>query len=213
VVVGFDPLSRFVSTGFHALGALSSSVARPFDRTRDGLSLGEGAAVAVLVRRTPEKGDICLDGAGSSNDANHRTGPSRTGEGLLRAARMALETADLAPENVGAVKCHGTATLYNDAMEAKALQALFGNTIPPCASFKGALGHTSGGGALLEVLIASHLLRARTLAPTVGFAELGVEEPIPISATKQAFSTPSLLCLSAGFGGVNAAIALSETCS
>ncbi len=213
LVAGFDPLSRFVATGFAALGALSHDVARPFDRTRDGLSLGEGAALAVLTRRTPHTGDICIAGAASSNDANHRTGPSRTGEGLLRAARAALRSANTPPEQVGAVKCHGTATVYNDAMEAKALAALFDGAPPPCVSVKGALGHTSGGGSLLEALIAADMLRRRSVPPTAGFRTLGVEEPVPVSNSPCSFTNPSILCLSAGFGGVNAVLLLSECLS
>ncbi|MBD3243654.1 MAG: hypothetical protein GF331_23895 [Chitinivibrionales bacterium] len=210
VVFGYDSLSRFVTTGFHALGALSPSVARPFDADRDGLTLGEGAAVGVLARREPQPGDIVLAGAASSNDANHRTGPSRTGEGLYRAAAAALRDAGVAPDTVGGVKCHGTATVYNDAMEAKALTTLFGSKYPPCVSLKGALGHTSGGGSLLETLLAAEFLKRRTLPPTAGFRQLGVDEPLPVSTAPQPLRDPSVLCLSAGFGGVNAALLLRE---
>lgn len=210
VVVGYDSLSRFVTTGFHALGALSPHVAHPFDADRDGLTLGEGAALAVLARREPRAGDIVLAGAASSNDANHRTGPSRTGEGLYRAAAAALRDADMEPDAVGGVKCHGTATVYNDAMEAKALTTLFGSSYPPCVSVKGALGHTSGGGSLLEALLAAEFLKRRTLPPTAGFRRLGVDEPLAVSASPQSLRQPSVLCLSAGFGGVNAALVLRE---
>ncbi len=210
VVFGYDSLSRFVTTGFHALGALSASVARPFDADRDGLTLGEGAAAAVLVRRRPRAGDVVLAGAASANDANHRTGPSRTGEGLYRAAAGALRDANVGPDSIGGVKCHGTATVYNDAMEAKALTTLFGSGYPPCVSVKGALGHTSGGGSLLETLLAAEFLTRRMLPPTAGFRRLGVDEPVPVSASPQPLHKQSVLCLSAGFGGVDAALLLRE---
>lgn len=210
VLVGYDSLSRFVTTGFHALGALSAQPARPFDKNRAGLTLGEGGVVMVLQRAQARMGDCVLSGAASANDANHRTGPSRTGEGLYRAARAALDDAGVEPTSVGAVKCHGTATAYNDAMEAKALVSLFGTRIPPCVSFKGALGHTSGGGSLLESVLALRMLRARTVPPTVGYEVHGVDEPVPIGVAQQPFSQPRVLCLSAGFGGINAAALFTE---
>ena len=208
VIFGYDSISRFVASGFFSLGALSPTGARPFDADRDGLSLGEGAALAILSRRAPRNGDVVVAGAGCSNDANHRTGPSRTGEGLYRAAAAALSDAGLAPEAIGGVKCHGTATPYNDAMEAKALTTLFGEDYPPCVSLKGAIGHTSGGGSLLEALLAAEFIRRGSLPPTVGFAKLGVDEPVPVQAEVQPLRCPSVLCLSAGFGGVNAAVVL-----
>jgi 3-oxoacyl-(acyl-carrier-protein) synthase len=205
IVFGYDSLSRFVATGFNALGALSPTGARPFDANRDGLTLGEGAAIAVLSWRQPRVGDLVVAGCGSSNDANHRTGPSRTGEGLYLAARAALANAGVEPEMVGAVKCHGTATPYNDAMEAKAIRSLFGDAAPPCFSTKGALGHMSGGGSLVETLVAAELLKLRVAPPTFGYQTHGVEESIPITRSSQQIAKPWILCLSAGFGGVNAA--------
>jgi 3-oxoacyl-(acyl-carrier-protein) synthase len=220
VLFGLDTLSQFVVTGFHALNALSPLGARPFDAARDGLTPGECAAAAVLTMREVRPGDIIIAGAGSSNDANHRTGPSRTGDGLLLASQAALRDAGFPPSEVGAVKCHGTGTVYNDAMEAKALTALFGDRIPPCASVKGALGHTSGAGSLLEILIAAECLRRRSLPPTAGYRAHGVEEPLPLSSAAQPVIGPSMpgtavpgaavLCLSAGFGGINAAVVLRE---
>jgi 3-oxoacyl-[acyl-carrier-protein] synthase-1 len=209
VLFGFDSVTRFVATGFSALSALSPGGARPFDARRDGLTLGEGACIAVLSSRAPFRDDIVVAGAGSSNDANHRTGPSRTGDGLHRAAQAALRDAGMRASSVGAVKCHGTATNYNDAMEAKAIFSLFGEEIPPCFSIKGAIGHTSGAGSLLELCVAAECLRRRRVPPTCGYAEHGVDEPIPVSASAQQLFQQSILCLSAGFGGINAAVVLS----
>lgn len=210
VLFGLEGLFRFVVSGFHALGALSPTGARPFDARRDGLTPGEGAALAVLSRRAPAPGDIVVAGSATSNDANHRTGPSRTGEGLHRAAAEALRDAGTGAGDIGGVKCHGTATVYNDAMEAKALTALFGTQTPPCVSVKGALGHTSGAGSLLEIILAAEWIRRRKLPPTAGYSEHGVDEPVPITTACASLSIPSMLCLSAGFGGVNAAVVLKE---
>jgi 3-oxoacyl-[acyl-carrier-protein] synthase-1 len=208
VLFGFDVLSRFVVSGFQSLNALSPTGARPFDAARNGLSLGEGAGIALLTFREPQPGELIVAGAGSANDANHRTGPSRTGEGLLRAAVAALDDAGLEAAAVGAIKCHGTATPYNDAMEAKAIHTLFGEHCPPCVSFKGAIGHLSGAGSLIEILLAGECLRERRLPPTVGFDQLGVDEKIGITNRIQPIGQPVMLCLSAGFGGINAAVAL-----
>ena len=210
VLLGFDGISRFVATGFHALSALSPAGARPFDSSRDGLTIGDGAALALLTYREPFAGDVVVAGAGSSNDANHRTGPSRTGDGLFRAAKAALADAALPPGDIGGVKCHGTATKYNDAMEAKAITSLFCEEYPPCFSVKGAIGHASGAGSLLEICVAAECLRRRLAPPTAGFETLGVDELVPISAKPQILRNHSMLCLSAGFGGINAAVVLSE---
>jgi 3-oxoacyl-[acyl-carrier-protein] synthase-1 len=210
LLFGLDVLSRFVVTGFASLGALSPNGARPFDQERDGLTLGEGACVALLTKRAAFEGDVVITGAASAGDANHRTGPSRTGDGLYRAAHAALADAGISPSDIGAVKCHGTGTRYNDAMEAKALSLLFKDAFPPCCSIKGAIGHASGAGSLLEMLIAAQFLTRHMLAPTVGFSSLGVDEAIPITSEPQAFEKNSLLCLSAGFGGINAATLLKE---
>ena len=211
VLFGFDVISNFVTSGFYALNALSPTGARPFDESRNGLSLGDGVALTVLTRREPEPGEILIAGTGSSNDANHRTGPSRTGEGLFRAAAAALNSGSSWGGKIGAVKCHGTATVYNDAMEAKAITRLF-QAVPPCFSMKGAIGHTSGAGSLIEILLATRFLKQRIIPPTAGFEKRGVEENIPVSNSAQTFGGDSMLCLSAGFGGLNAAVVIKEYC-
>ena len=210
LIFGYDVISEFVVKGFHSLGALSHDPARPFDKSRNGLTLGDGAALIHLTYDKPSVGDILISGTATSNDANHRTGPSRTGEGLLRAINTVLQDSNLTPEDIGAIKCHGTATNYNDAMEAKALFSCFKDNIPPCVSFKGAIGHTSGAGSLLEIAIAANLIKRKSLPPTIGFEYLGVDEPLPIRSSSQQFEKDSILCLSAGFGGLNAAIVIRE---
>lgn len=210
LLFGFDSLSRFTTTGFFALTALSDTGARPFDARRNGLTMGEGAGITLLSYRQANPGESVISGAGSSNDANHRTGPSRTGEGLFQAASAALTDASYAPDAIGGVKCHGTATPYNDAMEAKALHLIFGGHIPPCVSLKGAIGHLSGAGSLIEILIAAACIQRGTLPPTIGYETHGVDEPVPISPNPQQLEIPRILCLSAGFGGLNAAVIVEE---
>lgn len=211
IVAGFDALYKFTTSGFNSLSALSpDSGAKPFDINRNGLTMGECFGLTVLNYRVPKTGDIIISGAGSSNDANHRTGPSRTGDGLFQAMNEALRDASSNSEQVAAVKCHGTSTNYNDAMEAKALFSLFGENCPPAASLKGAMGHMSGGGSLVEVLIASQILKQQKMPPTFGFEKIGVEEPISISSSTQEIHGNLILCLAAGFGGLNSALILEE---
>jgi len=210
VIFGYDVLCEFVVKGFNCLNALSSEPAKPFDKSRNGLTLGDGAAAAHLTLDIPKNGDIIICGCGTSNDANHRTGPSRTGEGLLRAIQSALTDSRLTPSDIGAVKCHGTATNYNDAMEAKALYSCFGDNIPPAISLKGAIGHMSGAGSLVEIILASSFLKKGLLPPTIGYTELGVDEPVKISGSVQEIDKKPMLCLAAGFGGQNAAVIIRE---
>jgi 3-oxoacyl-[acyl-carrier-protein] synthase-1 len=210
IIFGFDTLSEFVVKGFNALNALSSEPARPFDKTRNGLTLGDGAALVHLTYENVSPGDIVICGSGTSNDANHRTGPSRTGDGLHRAITFALDDAHITPNRIAAVKCHGTATNYNDAMEAKALYSTFGESIPPTLSLKGALGHTSGAGSLLEICLSAEFVKCRKIPPTIGFSEHGVDEPVKISASCQHIDNTHIICLSAGFGGLNCAVILKE---
>ena len=210
VIFGFDCLSRFTTTGFYSLGALSDTGARPFDAQRNGLTMGEGAAITVISYREAYKGDIIVIGAGSSNDANHRTGPSRTGEGLFRSAQAAIKDASITHESIGAVKCHGTATIFNDAMEAKALYSLFDDNCPPCSSFKGAIGHLSGASSLVEILITAECIKRRILPPTIGYENHGVDEQITLSSKTQSIENPTVLCLAAGFSGLNTSVIIKE---
>lgn len=210
IIFGYDIVSEFIVKGFHCLSALSAQPAKPFDKFRTGLTLGDGAALLHLTYDYPQSGDIIIGGTGTSNDANHRTGPSRTGEGLLRAIQAALADGSYSSNEIGAIKCHGTATNYNDAMEAKALFSCFNTAIPPCVSFKGAIGHTSGAGSLLEIAIASEFLKRKYLPPTIGFDTKGIDEPLPVSDKIQLFDKNTILCLSAGFGGLNAAVIIQE---
>jgi len=210
LIFGFDTISEFVVKGFNALSALSPDAARPFDKTRNGLTLGDGAALVHLTFEKASQGDIVICGSGISNDANHRTGPSRTGDGLHRAIAFALDDAQITPDQIAAVKCHGTATNYNDAMEAKALFSTFGESIPPSLSLKGALGHTSGAGSLLEICLSAKFVKQHRIPPTIGFSEHGVDEPVKVSASCQSIDKTHILCLSAGFGGLNCAVILKE---
>lgn len=212
VVLGADELSRFVVSGFQSLSALGGEPCRPFDRDRKGVSLGECAAV-VVVSAVPEAlgraGDIDITGGGISNDANHISGPSRTGAELAFAVRQALAEAGTDTAGLGFISAHGTATLYNDEMEAKAFYSL-GLEAVPVNSTKGSFGHTLGAAGVLETVLSLYSLRRNEVLPTVGFENHGVSQPITVSRTLQPKPLTKSLKTASGFGGCNAAIVLEK---
>ena len=139
VVVGCDVLTEFIVSGFQSFKALSPEGCRPFDAERKGLNLGEAAAAMVLTLSDEASGRWVLERGAIRNDANHISGPSRTGEGSYRALRTVL--ASVGMEELAFVNAHGTATMYNDEMESIALERA-GITDVPVNSLKGYLGHT-----------------------------------------------------------------------
>jgi len=204
VIAGFELISEFTVSGFHSLGAISSFGARPFDKNRSGMSLGEGAGLVVLRREIPTANSIVIRGSATSNDANHRTGPSRDGSGLARAISESLRESALRANQIGAIKCHGTATPYNDAMESKALFTVFGTDQPPAVSLKGHIGHLSGVGSIVETVLAIEFLNREIIPGTFGFEASESEEPIGISKFSQKIEQPRIALIAAGFGGLNA---------
>jgi 3-oxoacyl-[acyl-carrier-protein] synthase II len=216
VVVGCDAVSEFVFAGFSTLMALSPDAARPFDRDRDGLTLGEAAVAALIMnseRAKRESRRILAEvlGSGLSCDANHMTGPSRDGAGLARAIGLALDSAGLSRDQVALVNAHGTGTVYNDAMEMKAFRTVFGDRVVPTYSIKGGVGHTMGAAGLLEILVTAESLR-QGVAP----ASLGLREPDEDAAgwvVEEATEMPGAcigLSVNSGFGGVNSAVVLGK---
>ena len=200
VVVGAEVQSRFIVTGFQSLKALSEAPCKPFDATRDGLNLGEAAAAVVLG--FGEEGWELVDGA-VRNDANHISGPSRTGEGSFKALRYVLR--HTSPEELAFVNVHGTSTLYNDEMEAIAIDRA-GLLDVPVNALKGTFGHTMGAAGILESILSMHAVDAGLVLPTRGFSELGVSRPVRVSATAGQTGKRAFVKLLSGFGGVNGAL-------
>jgi 3-oxoacyl-[acyl-carrier-protein] synthase II len=217
VAGGADALSDFVIAGFGCLKACDAEASRPFDRTRRGLNLGEGAAFLVLEREAEARARgarvrAFLDGYGSAADAVHMTGPDREGRGAARAMRAALDDARLAAGDVGHVSSHGTATVFNDLMEGKALALALGEHAGRVAvnSVKGALGHTLGAAGALEAAICVRVLETRLVPPTAGLSERDPDIPLDVVAgtAREVPSLGAVLSTSSGFGGTNAAVVL-----
>ncbi|WP_143307874.1 beta-ketoacyl synthase N-terminal-like domain-containing protein [Chitinophaga vietnamensis] len=208
VVSGADVLTKFVLSGFQSFQAVSASPCKPFDAARSGVSLGEGAATVILTN-DPSKSSGFAVGAGAiSNDANHISGPSRTGEELASAMRLALQGSGISAADIGFVSAHGTATLYNDEMEAKALHHA-GLADVPVNSLKGYYGHTLGAAGLIEAIISMHALKAGVIVATKGFETPGVSLPVKASGSNSHTSAIHLLKSVSGFGGCNAAMVFS----
>jgi 3-oxoacyl-[acyl-carrier-protein] synthase I len=209
VIAGADIISKFVLSGFQAFQAISPAPCKPFDRDRSGISLGEGAATLILGAHPGNGKGIRVAAGAVSNDANHLSAPSRTGEELCFAIEKTLKDAGLLPTDIDFISAHGTATLYNDEMEAKAI-TLARLAAIPVNSLKGYYGHTLGAAGLIESIVSIRSLEENLVLPTLGFERMGVSPSLNICA--ELLSTPLKTCLktASGFGGCNAAIALSK---
>ncbi|NMG44052.1 beta-ketoacyl-ACP synthase [Aromatoleum toluvorans] len=207
LVGGVDSLCLTTLYGFNSLELTSSHACRPFDRARDGISIGEAAAFALL-ERTPDAlppDAILLLGSGESSDAYHMSSPHPEGRGARHAMAAALASAGLAPQDIDYINLHGTATPSNDAAEGRAVTDLFGNAAP-CSSTKGATGHTLGAAGGVEAVIAALAIRDGILP-----AGAGTNDPEPgldyVLATRRR-SVRRVLSNSFGFGGTNCSLIL-----
>jgi 3-oxoacyl-[acyl-carrier-protein] synthase II len=213
LVVACDSVTEFVFSGFSALMALDKYVARPFDRERSGLSLGEAAAYVVLMseaRALRDGREIVgeVAGWGMSNDANHMTGPSRSGEGMVLAIRKALKSAHADEKQIGIISAHGTGTVFNDAMEIKAFTAVFSDKAP-VYSIKGGTGHTMGATGLVEMIIALRALKEGCVPFTVNLRDPHDEfrEWVSVGQRPVRAGTMALLT-NAGFSGINVSLVI-----
>lgn len=147
IVGGCDTLCELTTNGFDALESMSAKICNPFSANRDGINIGEGAALFVMTR---QEGPIRLAGVGESSDAYHMSAPEPSGKGAEVAIRAALSNAQIDASQIGYVNLHGTATLKNDAMESCVVERVFGATVP-CSSTKSQIGHTLGAAGAQEV--------------------------------------------------------------
>ncbi|MBI5885956.1 MAG: beta-ketoacyl-[acyl-carrier-protein] synthase family protein [Deltaproteobacteria bacterium] len=214
IAAGYDTMSEFTYAGFNSLQALSPTVCRPFDRNRDGLALGEGAAVLIieeLDRARARNGRIIaeISGYGESSDSFHITRPDPSGAGAAAAMEMAIDCAGTSPTQIDYINAHGTGTPPNDMMEAAAIHTVFGpyGERVPVSSTKPMTGHLLGGAGAVEAVFTVMAMNSGVLLPNLNYSardpacELNViDKPGQRADIKFALSN------SFGFGGANAAL-------
>ncbi|RLV10180.1 beta-ACP synthase [Streptomyces griseocarneus] len=207
VAGGVDVVTEAKRLGHSALGTMSPTGTKAFDKARDGMLLGEGAGFVVVehpdsARERGARVYARLRGAGASNDAAGLTAPDPSGYAVVRAVRRCLASAGLAPEDVAVVNAHGTGTTLNDEVEARSLLDLFGDDGPSVFATKGAFGHSLGATGALEAVATVLALRHRRVPPVVGLRDpasplrlaMGSAHPVGAGAG---------LSLTLGFGGFN----------
>lgn len=227
IVVGADTQNRFITSGFASFKSLSPELCRPYDESRCGLNLGEAAGAMALTSMPVrwscgldgESGYVTIDGGAVSDDANHISGPSRTGDGLFFAMRNAMKEAGVNAAGIDLLQMHGTATAYNDEMESKAA-CLAGVQDVPVQSLKPYFGHTMGASGVIETIIAAAEIQEGIIAGTKGYEKSGVR--LNVSASNRLITRNLVMsnpagkinhCLktASGFGGTNAAVLLTSS--
>jgi len=207
VVGGVDSLCLTTLYGFHSLQLMARTPCRPFDLRRDGLSIGEAAAFALLERAHEHRSsaDLLLLGAGESSDAHHMSSPQPQGLGARMAMERALDAAGLAASDVDYINLHGTGTPSNDSAESQAVSALFGPDTP-CSSTKAATGHTLGAAGALEAVVCALALRHELLPAGLNLDERDPQLKLNYLTQNVRAPLAAVLSNSFGFGGVNCAL-------
>ncbi|WP_432464544.1 beta-ketoacyl-ACP synthase [Agarivorans sp. QJM3NY_33] len=203
---GVDSLCQLTSNGFDSLEQLSASASRPFDQARSGINIGEAGALLVLSRQPSH---IYLAGTGESAEAHHMSAPQPCGSGAKQAMQMALQQAQLQPQDIGYINAHGTATQLNDAMEAKAIAELF-TAQTPVSSTKALTGHCLGAAGAIEAAICYWLLKQPHAAlPQQWPEDFNIDPnipPIKLVRQVQTCNSPWVLSNSFAFGGNNVSL-------
>ena len=212
VIVGAieSPITPLTLAGFRKMGALAKTGAYPFDRNREGLVLGEGAAVLVIesvdsARQRSAKIYGNIRGFSLTNDAYHANSPDLSGKTALSAITQCLERSSLSPEDIDYIHAHGTGTQLNDQHEANLIQQIFPHRVP-VSSTKGATGHTLGASGALGVAFCLMALESQIVPPCVGLKE--TEFDLDLVRLARQSQVQNVLCLNFGFGGQNAALAI-----
>lgn len=209
IVAGADVISKFVLSGFQSFQAISKAACKPFDAERDGINLGEGAATIILSSNKKNGEAIKITGGSISNDANHISGPSRTGEELAMAIKKAMREAGVSAQDIDFISAHGTATVYNDEMEAKAITLSRLQSVP-INSLKAYYGHTLGAAGLIESVVTIRSMKENIVLPSKGFTQSGVTDSLNICTSLQSKKLRNCLKTASGFGGCNAALVFSK---
>ncbi|MBD3590643.1 beta-ketoacyl synthase [Bacteroides sp. GM023] len=214
IVGGTDALCRFTLNGFNSLMILDKAHCRPFDRSRTGLNLGEGAGYLVLqsessLQRTP----YCeLSGYANTNEAYHQTGSSPEGDGAFLSMSEAIASSGIAPEEIDYINVHGTGTPGNDASEGMALRRIFGKHVPPFSSLKAFIGHTLGASEGIEAVYSVLSIYKGMIYPNLNFTDAMPEtELIPETSFREGVPVRHVLSNSFGFGGNDSSLLFSAT--
>jgi 3-oxoacyl-[acyl-carrier-protein] synthase-1 len=202
IINGTDIISEFVLSGFSSFKSMSNGPCRPFDKTRDGLSLGEGSGTIILTSNHGVSGRVAVSEGFSMNDANHISGPSRTGEGLYLAIKRVMQKWNAGIDYICA---HGTATIYNDDMESIAITRA-GLQDVPVNSYKGYWGHTLGATGVIDSLMGIYSVENNVLFRTEGFSNPGTSQPLNVISSTALREVSNCLKIGSGFGGCNAAV-------
>ncbi|MCD8211942.1 MAG: beta-ketoacyl-ACP synthase [Oscillospiraceae bacterium] len=218
VVGGTDSFAPFVQAGFESLGLISKKVSSPLSAERDGINVGEGAAMFVASKVPfPESEEILVLGVGESSDAYHLTSPEPEGKGAEAAMREALADAGLSPEEIDYINLHGTGTQDNDAMESHAVATVFGEKIPPCSSTKPFLGHALGASGALEAALCWLALSGKynpqnvlPQHPEIGSVDRACEMIPLVKKGQVAERIATCLSNSFAFGGSNVSVILGK---
>lgn len=211
-VIAGDEISEFVTSGFNSFQAIGNEPCKPYDKNRNGINIGEAAAAVYITSEASENDKFRFKILGDSaiNDANHISGPSRTGDGLYGSIKNAMTEAQVSSEQIDFISAHGTATLYNDEMEAIAFNRMELQNVP-LNSMKGFYGHCLGASGLLESMISMESALHSTLIPSKNFEEMGVSQPLNIIKENLPATIRYILKTASGFGGCNAAIVLEKS--
>lgn len=210
-VIAGDEISEFVISGFNSFQAIGTEICKPYDKNRDGINIGEAAAAVYITSKQDENENFSFKILGDSaiNDANHISRPSRTGDGLFASINNAMTEAQVSAEKIDFISAHGTATIYNDEMEAIAFNRMNLQNIP-LNSLKAYYGHCLGASGLLESIISMESALNKTLIPSKNFEEIGTSQPLNIIRENQSAEIKYILKTASGFGGCNAAIVLEK---
>ena len=209
---GYDALSELVFVGFDSLQAATPEKCRPFDKSRSGMVIGEGAALLALENFDAAEARgaqilVEISGYGISTDNYHLTQPHPSGVGPRQAMERALRSAGVAPEAIGYVNAHGTATPFNDAAEGKAIAELLGRA--PISSTKGMMGHSLGAAGAIEAVFTILALREGFLPANINFRMCDTELELDVVANEvRPAKVTAALSNSFGFGGTNASIVI-----
>lgn len=214
IVGGVDSLCQLTINGFSSLESISKTHCQPFSAHRDGINIGEGAALFVLERAT-EHDAIILSGVGESSDAYHISAPHPEGVGAIAAMQSALNMANLEARQINYLNLHGTATPKNDAMESRAVTTVFTQHIPPCSSTKPLTGHTLGAAGAIEMafcyLLLCDLNVDNRLPPQIGEQQQDPDNPaLPLVKLGDTAVIQHVMSNSFAFGGSNASLILSR---